>query len=64
LRAYHGGSGGPVLNRKGEVIGILTGNFGSAQEIALCTPISAALGLVTDEIGYKRNPVGFLLERY
>ncbi|HLF84602.1 MAG TPA: trypsin-like peptidase domain-containing protein [Blastocatellia bacterium] len=47
LRAYHGNSGGPVLNRKGEVIGILTGNFGSAQEIALCTPIGAALELVS-----------------
>ena len=43
-----------MLNRKGEVIGILTGNFGSAQEIALCTPIGAALALVKDEMG----PVG------
>jgi S1-C subfamily serine protease len=42
LRAYHGNSGGPVLNRRGEVIGILTANVGSAQDIALCTPISAA----------------------
>jgi serine protease Do len=52
LRAYHGNSGGPVLNRKGEVIGILTANFASAQDIALCTPISAALALVTEEIGF------------
>ncbi|HWJ39843.1 MAG TPA: trypsin-like peptidase domain-containing protein, partial [Candidatus Limnocylindrales bacterium] len=44
LRAYHGNSGGPVLNRKGEVIGILTGNLGSAPDIALCTPIRSALG--------------------
>ena len=51
LRAYHGNSGGPVLNRKGEVIGILTGNLGNAQEIALCTPISAALELTRDEAG-------------
>ena len=51
LRAYQGNSGGPVFNRKGEVIGILTGKFGSAQEIALCTPISAALKLVNDETG-------------
>ena len=52
LRAYHGNSGGPVLNRKGEVIGILTANFASAQDIALCTPISAALALVKEEIGF------------
>jgi serine protease Do len=49
LRAYHGNSGGPVLNRKGEVIGILTANFTSAQDIALVTPINAALELI-------RNP--------
>jgi S1-C subfamily serine protease len=46
LRAYHGNSGGPALNRKGEVIGILTANVSSAQDIALCTPISAALDLI------------------
>jgi S1-C subfamily serine protease len=46
LRAYHGNSGGPALNRKGEVIGILTANVTSAQDIALCTPISAALELI------------------
>jgi serine protease Do len=53
LRAYHGNSGGPVLNRKGQVIGILTANLGSAQDIALCTPISAALALVKNEMGYN-----------
>jgi S1-C subfamily serine protease len=55
LRAYHGNSGGPVLNRRGEVIGILTGNVGSAQDIALCTPISAALPLLKDEFIYHSN---------
>jgi serine protease Do len=49
LRAYHGNSGGPVLNRRGEVIGILTGKVESAPDIALCLPISAALALVKDE---------------
>jgi serine protease Do len=47
LRAYHGNSGGPVFNRKGQVIGILTGNLTAAQDIALCTPISAAYNLIT-----------------
>ena len=50
LRAYHGNSGGPVLNRKGSVIGILTANLGSAQDIALATPISAAVGLARSEL--------------
>ena len=52
LRAYRGNSGGPALNRKGEVIGILTANIGDAQDIALATPISAALELIKGEIGY------------
>jgi S1-C subfamily serine protease len=51
LRAYHGNSGGPVLNRKGEVIGILTANVDSAQDIALATPISEAVALVSHELG-------------
>jgi len=50
LRAYHGNSGGPVLNRKGSVIGILTANVGSAQDIALATPISAAVALARSEL--------------
>ena len=50
LRAYHGNSGGPVLNRKGEVIGVLTANVGSAQDIALATPISAAVALAGAEL--------------
>lgn len=50
LRAYHGNSGGPVLNRKGEVIGILTGNIGGTNDMTVCTPIGAALDLVKNEI--------------
>ena len=57
LRAYHGNSGGPVLNRKGEVIGILTANLGSAQDIALCIPIGTALNLVKDEMGQDTTGV-------
>ncbi len=52
LRAYRGNSGGPVLNRRGEVIGILTANIGNAQDIALATPVGAALQLIKDEPGY------------
>jgi S1-C subfamily serine protease len=55
LRAYHGNSGGPVLNRKGEVIGILTASVNSAQDIALSTPISAALSLVTSDPAYAKE---------
>jgi S1-C subfamily serine protease len=48
LRAHHGNSGGPALNRRGEVIGIVTANVGAAPDITLCTPISAALDLIKD----------------
>ncbi|MFP5264254.1 MAG: trypsin-like peptidase domain-containing protein [Blastocatellia bacterium] len=51
LRAYHGNSGGPVLNRKGEVIGILTANLRAAQDITLCTPISEATRLLSSPPG-------------
>jgi S1-C subfamily serine protease len=46
LRAYRGNSGGPVFNRRGEVIGIVTANVTSAEEITLATPISAALDII------------------
>ena len=49
LRAYNGNSGGPVLNLRGEVIGILTANVGEAEDITLCTPVSAARDLVEYE---------------
>lgn len=42
LRAYHGNSGGPVLNLKGEVIGIVTSNLANAQNITFCIPIGVA----------------------
>jgi V8-like Glu-specific endopeptidase len=45
LLAFQGNSGGPVLNRRGDVIGILTSNISGAQGIALCTPIAVALDM-------------------
>lgn len=69
MRAYHGNSGGPVLNRKGEVIGILTASLGNAQDIALCTPINAALELLKNDSGSapgsaRMLPAQFFAERH
>ena len=52
LRAYKGESGGPLLNRKGQVIGVVTASVQSAQDIALCTPIGLAVDLIKDELSY------------
>jgi S1-C subfamily serine protease len=46
LRAYTGNSGGPVFDGQGRVIGILTANVNTAQDLTLCTPIEAALDLI------------------
>jgi serine protease Do len=45
VRASRGNSGGPVLTRSGEVIGLVTANL-SDGNIALCTPISAVVELM------------------
>jgi len=58
LRAYQGNSGGPVLNRRGRVIGILTANIGPAQDITLCTPIGLALELVEGGQNYRSRLAG------
>lgn len=50
LRAYNGNSGGPVFDGQGRVLGILTANVRTAQDLTLCTPIEAALELIKDEI--------------
>lgn len=58
IRAYQGNSGGPVLNRRGRVIGILTANIGTAQDITLCTPIGLALELVESGRSYRSRLAG------
>jgi serine protease Do len=49
LSAYQGGSGGPVLDRRGHVIGILTANVGNAEDIAFSIPVSVAFELIRGE---------------
>jgi S1-C subfamily serine protease len=55
LRAYRGNSGGPALNQRGRVIGILTSNVATAEDIAFCTPIEFASALITGDSGPERN---------
>ncbi len=49
MRAYRGNSGGPALNSRGKVIGILTSNVASAEDITFCTPIEFASNMVRGE---------------
>lgn len=53
LHSYHGSSGAPVFNRRGEVIAIVTSNPLEAQDLTICTPIAAAVELIKDELSYK-----------
>jgi serine protease Do len=46
LHAHRGNSGGPVLNLKGEVIGIVTSNLANAQNITFCIPIGVAYEMI------------------
>lgn len=36
--SYPGNSGGPVLNGRGEIVGILVGGYGGADNLSLCIP--------------------------
>lgn len=53
-----GNSGGPLLNIKGELIGINTAIYGGAEGIGFATPISTAKRIVDDllEYGEVRPP--------
>ena len=58
LRAYQGNSGGPVLNRKGEAVGILTSNVQYAQDLTLCIPIAAVMEILGGEARRERISEG------
>jgi S1-C subfamily serine protease len=49
LRAYRGHSGGPVLNRRGQVIGIITANATGAQDLTFATPFGAAMEMLQQQ---------------
>ncbi len=49
LHAYHGNSGCPVLNRRGEVIAIVTGKIQGAQDLIICEPIGLVYEMVKNE---------------
>ena len=56
LHAYHGNSGGPVLNRRGEVIAIIKANLAEAQELTLCEPIGVVFEIVGEELLHQTEP--------
>ncbi len=56
LHAYHGNSGGPVLNRRGEVIAIIKANLAEAQELTLCEPIGVLFEIIGEELIYQSQP--------
>ncbi len=55
LRAYRGASGGPLFNRRGEVVGIITANVDFANEISLCIPVGKAYKLIRQEARPERR---------
>lgn len=54
---YRGNSGGPAVNRNGEVIGISTWGHTSAEQIKFLVPVNAAKELMADA-GVKANVEG------
>jgi S1-C subfamily serine protease len=56
LHAYHGNSGGPVLNRRGEVIAIIKANLAEAQELTLCEPIGVVFEIVGEDLLHQTEP--------
>ncbi|MEW6130247.1 MAG: trypsin-like peptidase domain-containing protein [Acidobacteriota bacterium] len=49
LHAYHGNSGCPVFNLRGEVIGIVTATIQGAKDLIICQPVGVIHELIKDE---------------
>src|SRR5207237_8372738 len=60
-----GNSGGPLLNIKGELVGINTAIYGKAQGIGFAIPISRAKRVMKDLVSYgevRRAWVGLVVQ--